>query len=66
MYCTQKIKISEDVMQKKNIFRSGILLSGLIAASIIAGGCAKKEQKKAKYRKFFFGLLNISKKNTLL
>ena len=47
MYCTQKIKISEDVMQKKNIFRSGILLSGLIAASIIAGGCAKKEQKKA-------------------
>ncbi len=34
-------------MQKKNIFRSGILLSVLIAASIIAGGCAKKEQKKA-------------------
>ena len=34
-------------MQKKIHFKSGIIIAGLVAVSVIVGGCTKKEQKKA-------------------
>jgi hypothetical protein len=49
-------------MQKKKLYRTGFIITGLVCTSFILSGCVKKAQKKVSEREIRVGVQKIEKR----